>query len=79
MLFSLGWQVAYERERKLTPKTDVPGPWRVTAVQRNCVMETNETTTIILKVIRALKMPQTCFRKEIYFHKSLFPQDGTNL
>ncbi|KAK3740855.1 hypothetical protein RRG08_011317 [Elysia crispata] len=34
---SLGWQVTYEREtrkRKPTPKTDVLGPWRLTAVQR---------------------------------------------
>ena len=33
----LVWQVSYEREnriRKPTPKTDVLGPWRLTAVQR---------------------------------------------
>ena len=36
-LLVFGWQVTYEREtrkRKPTPKTDVLGPWRLTAVQR---------------------------------------------
>ena len=33
------------RTRKPTPNTYALEPWRVTAVQRNYVMDTNETTT----------------------------------
>ena len=39
------WLASRLREGKPTPKTDVLGPRRVTAAQRNYVMETIETTT----------------------------------
>ena len=38
---------------------DVLDPWRVTAVQRNYVMEMNETTTFIKKYLRCVKVSYT--------------------
>jgi len=47
MLFSLGWQVA------CLDKKTVLGPWCVTAVQRYCVMETNNLGGTVFFFLRS--------------------------